>query len=47
MQSHELGFFLTIIIMRDYTKFDFTVDEGKERLNLSRFLAIKIQVSTA
>ena len=39
MQSHKLGFFLTSSgerLIRGRTKFDFTVDEGKGRLNPSR-----------
>ena len=42
VSSHELGFFLTLCptsgerLRRGYTKFHFTVDEGKGRLNLSR-----------
>ena len=41
-QSHELGFSLTSCptsgerLCRGYTKFDFTVDEGKGRLNAAR-----------
>ena len=42
-QSHKLGFSLKSSptrsgerLFRGYTKFDFTVDEGKERLNPSR-----------
>ena len=39
-QSHQLGFFFTSCptsrerLLRGYTNFDFTVDEGKRRHNL-------------